>query len=660
MKIRIPLGVKFGIITMSALILTMLLSTYLVTDRFHKTTMNIINEEFEQTMTLVENYFDLLEQSNYFFANSLSQDKRLKALLEDGSEQQIQGYLEAQREAMRLDEIVILDRQGDLMRQTGFLPFSGVNINHHDLVHKSFEQKRFFSGILRQEDTFSFYTTALIKTDEKIEALVMVGLGISNRMMEGIRKNTTMELSIVGDRVMAATSIRQDGEAIGSLPVNYLRYLWLLEDSTRILSSKIDGNEYFIKARNLKQIDNSTNASLMLAYDNQYYHQGIEELQTLQYKLQAATLFFILLVVSLLGHHLQRHFSKLISGMNRVRTGKYDQIVEMPTGDELETLSNHFNVMTHAIATQEEQLKAYASSLEGEVKKRTAEISLRNGYLQAILDQQSTMIIAIENDTISFTNRYFLDFFDAASLDEYRDSYEWGLLLGCHSEQDKQLGINHCIHDVITRPEDQQQVILTTLTGEQKVFQLHITKIHELSYLITLQDITTFKTEEERLYTQATRDQLTGLLNRHNFDDLFEQIALQAEHTKQYIAFVLADIDDFKKINDIYGHQVGDDTLVTLASLLREHTRKNDLLVRWGGEEFVIVMLTNSLKQAQVIMEKLRIHIADHRFEHIDHLSCSLGLTLYHKDETVETLFSRADEALYSAKSKGKNRVELR
>ncbi len=158
---------------------------------------------------------------------------------------------------------------------------------------------------------------------------------------------------------------------------------------------------------------------------------------------------------------------------------------------------------------------------------------------------------------------------------------------------------------------------------------------------------------------QATTDPLTGLYNRLKFDEALASDILRAKRYGTSLALVLYDVDHFKQVNDIHGHQIGDDVLVRLSQIVAKHVRNTDLLARWGGEEFVILTPGSDGEMARQAAEKLAATIQRARFEEVGSITCSFGIAQYSSGDTAETLITRADHALYRAKMNGRNRVEL-
>jgi diguanylate cyclase (GGDEF)-like protein len=158
---------------------------------------------------------------------------------------------------------------------------------------------------------------------------------------------------------------------------------------------------------------------------------------------------------------------------------------------------------------------------------------------------------------------------------------------------------------------------------------------------------------------QATTDQLTGLYNRLKFD---QALAAEMSRSMRYetsLSLVLYDVDNFKAVNDAHGHQIGDKVLIQLSRFVPSLLRNADLLARWGGEEFVVLMPGSDGEKAYQAAEKLRKAIAQVKFDEIGTVTCSFGVAQYVHGEAAETLISRADEALYRAKLNGRNQVEL-
>ena len=164
---------------------------------------------------------------------------------------------------------------------------------------------------------------------------------------------------------------------------------------------------------------------------------------------------------------------------------------------------------------------------------------------------------------------------------------------------------------------------------------------------------------QEHLKLLAETDKLTGLFNRSRLDALLKKEIKRSQRYENPFGLMLIDFDYFKDINDKYGHQAGDSALVEIAKLISEHLRINDIAVRWGGEEFIVIYLDIQKEELHKLAEELHQKIQKHTFEGIAKQTASIGVTLYHKNDTINSLIKRADQALYLAKERGRNRIEF-
>jgi len=159
----------------------------------------------------------------------------------------------------------------------------------------------------------------------------------------------------------------------------------------------------------------------------------------------------------------------------------------------------------------------------------------------------------------------------------------------------------------------------------------------------------------EGLYVSSMLDPLTGILNRNGLKNKLKDLVSKCKKLGKDLSLMLFDIDGFKMINDTYGHMVGDMVLKELSELVNCTIRKDDLFVRWGGDEFLVVSMIN-LDEALFIANRLRRMIESRSFSGLD-VTVSIGISVYLVNEPVEEAIKRADRALYKAKAKGKNSV---
>jgi Amt family ammonium transporter len=222
------------------------------------------------------------------------------------------------------------------------------------------------------------------------------------------------------------------------------------------------------------------------------------------------------------------------------------------------------------------------------------------------------------------------------------------------------LGLNRSEHNAkLPWVDTIQSIIQIMKTGnlDKKIYEERDTEIGIVSrffnYLLSIlkEKNAELKKSNKNLSVKAYHDNLTKILNRNGFLKRLSEI-----NNKYTLAII--DIDKFKSINDTYGHDVGDYVLKDLATLISNKIRTTDIFARWGGEEFVLVLDTPNLLQAQNISDNLRKEVENSKFKTVGKITISIGISEFKtKNDTFEDVFKKADQALYQAKMSGRNRV---
>lgn len=252
------------------------------------------------------------------------------------------------------------------------------------------------------------------------------------------------------------------------------------------------------------------------------------------------------------------------------------------------------------------------------------------------------LAIVGRNGRIKQLNRSFTDTFDAACLKSdslqkiLHDPYD-------HTHAPVSLDCNGGTTPVFVRAVN---------VGDNTILVLE--KSAEIAYGAELAEMHNRIVELEKL---SATDRLTGAWNRAHFD---KTIAIELSRSVRYLqplALIFFDIDHFKRVNDSYGHAVGDVVLRELVKVVRDNIRSSDMLFRWGGEEFVILAPSTSYLSAASLAETLRAKIEQHAIETVGHITISLGVAEHISDESENACLQRADAAMYAAKNGGRNRV---
>ncbi|TAN45795.1 MAG: GGDEF domain-containing protein [Nitrospirae bacterium] len=196
----------------------------------------------------------------------------------------------------------------------------------------------------------------------------------------------------------------------------------------------------------------------------------------------------------------------------------------------------------------------------------------------------------------------------------------------------------------------------------RRVFWMNLTVSTAATMLILLITLFAVNRFQMRLERMATTDHLTGLYNRQGLEVLFDQMLKEVDRSGVALSAILMDIDHFKSINDRYGHLVGDRVIQDMAKRIHESLRKSDVLARWGGEEYLVLLKDCELVQALEISEKIRKGFLENPLQIAGMsgpITVSLGVARLQPGEVKDKLLARADQALYRAKEKGRNRSEV-
>jgi len=298
------------------------------------------------------------------------------------------------------------------------------------------------------------------------------------------------------------------------------------------------------------------------------------------------------------------------------------------------------------------------------IEMQNSTLELTNKRLKTILDSQDNMIIITDGIHMIDANAKVLAFFGFSSFAQFSKRH-------------------HCICDFFLRHKDyfhldrvpkQQQWIeyikklppqkrVVTMIGidmEAKAFQININTYGENnSSIITLNDVTDMLIQQKILQYKAMHDRLTDIYNRQKIDEVLDKICGYSRRRKEEIGVIMFDIDHFKRVNDKFGHDTGDEVLKKVAQLIKRNIREEDVFGRWGGEEFVLILRHTGIENTHKKAEMLRREIEHMRHEDIPSVTASFGVTKVTRNDTPQALMKRVDLALYKAKSEGRNRVVL-
>lgn len=225
--------------------------------------------------------------------------------------------------------------------------------------------------------------------------------------------------------------------------------------------------------------------------------------------------------------------------------------------------------------------------------------------------------------------------------------------------------LNNQLVDGMVNNTDSELIVSVLSKNLNEMFRLDQLEIENTRLTTELKEVkqklslrTTELTQKNlALQELSVTDKLTQMPNRLKLDEQFNFNLQSSERYQNNFSIILLDIDHFKQVNDTFGHQAGDDVLVSLSKILKNNLRNTDMVGRWGGEEFLILCPNSNLEMSVVLANKLRKLIEDHPFDVVEKITASFGVTTFRKNDTETIMLARADEALYEAKEQGRNIV---
>ena len=293
-------------------------------------------------------------------------------------------------------------------------------------------------------------------------------------------------------------------------------------------------------------------------------------------------------------------------------------------------------------------------------RQREKELRQRAEYFYNILDRLQEIVLINDGNRMKYANSAFFRYFDGyRTLQEFMREHacicdffvpEEGFITSTIEGQ-------KWTEYILAHPE---RAFYAKVRYNEKewIFQVRASRLEGDEYVVIFIDVTDEYHHHERLKKLAIVDPLTKLYNRYYFEKIAKEKIEEATLGNHELLFAMIDVDDFKRINDTSGHDVGDRVLQTIARLIRSHFRSTDPAFRVGGEEFLVIFETKVADKILQLLEKLRQDIAATHFDGVDWpVTVSIGVARFHPGDTVQSLYKRADEALYASKRNGKNRI---
>lgn len=361
---------------------------------------------------------------------------------------------------------------------------------------------------------------------------------------------------------------------------------------------------------------------------------------------------------------------RLTQAVDTLAQGGQPSPLPADSADEIGHLAQAFNTMAAELQQQQQLQATHAQALQGQVQERTQALGRlheeRTRLLALLGAMDRGILFASAQGQVSYCNAQFLRQWGLAKEALSQTRTEGHALAAIAAQLQQREHFEQQIAHLTARPQEGGHIALELQDGRSLLLDAHPvrdTQNRPMGRLWVCEDVTHKRRTTEQLLYLAERDALTGLYNRSRFEQVLERFFSHGGRGPQQGALLCFDLDDFKYINDRFGHQAGDALLVRVASAVRTVVREGDVLCRLGGDEFAIFMPYASLAEGEQLAERTLQAIAQtpqHIGEHTLRLSSSVGLAHFPSDASdAQELLAHADAAMYQAKAGGKSRSSI-
>ncbi|MCX7796014.1 MAG: diguanylate cyclase [bacterium] len=579
------------------------------------------------------------------------------------------------------DTILYVDKNGNIIKYwSRYEDIKPTNISHREYFIKTKETlKPYISNSFRNiAGNYAVAITVPIVEKNSFNGLIVGGILLNQPTLSYLLSSTNFHRSgtvrILDSKgvVLFSADPTEAGKVYDKFPLN--------GGYRSIRIENIDGKDYVIGIGTIP----GTNWRVLATVEKRdilsYTYKNLRYILVLSIILILALLIVIITPLS-----------KLTSSLNLLRKTAIDYVIGNPPRDL--SISNFSEINDIISAFQE---------MRNIIKDREEKLKEEQAYLETLLLEMGEGVLVLDSDKkIKFANRRFLEM-TGYSEGDIKNIYPLELFNPIDRED-----IKTAMEECLKKEECKVRINILSKDGKSipVLTSIKVLKIDEeiLEYLIVFSDLTEIEKREKELEDAleeirtlneelnkrsqqleialasldmklfeaeraketaerlAITDPLTGLFNRRFLEEKLGNELIRAKAYNSYLSIVMADIDHFKRINDTYGHSVGDGVLKMLAVILKSNIRTEDIVARYGGEEFVILLHNASKYDAFRVSERIRLEVEETSFLEIgvpEKITVSFGISSFPEDgeEPIE-LIKKADQALYQAKSQGRNRV---
>ncbi len=645
-------------------------SEYQAQKSFEKT----ISQHFKTTRMMIEGTINLVGEMAKIWSQHFIYDDDLTDALLKGDRLSVGKQLNQLKFEAAVDEVILLDPDGKVLFDATLPTREGLSLVTWKIVRDTIQTGELSKhSVISDFDNFLIYAINEFRIGPSRQLLgyILLGYTINDTLLNNIKQDTPVDITIVRQRAVMATTFVKNSSRLNNVPLSYLDYQQIINSDDAVNNLPIYGVNYLANASKITSMDPRMEGSILLTYPYDILDSVITEIKNNHILL--TLIGFVIAVV--LGWYSSKNillpFQQLLEFSSSVDKDKSSsRRVELRLHDEVGLLAHNFNSLLDSIEAKNCQLTSINEELEQKVQQRTHQLSDANSALskkeQALKKAQH----------IARLGNWHWDL----HTQHIHGSEVFNHLLQLPYQQ-QQIHFKEIFNKTIAEDRELITELQNKIAHQLKItpFTIRInTKDGNIRYLLvtvdipqdsvgelvevegTLQDITEQKEAESAILYKANYDALTRLPNRNLFLDRINQTLRVAQRESHQFALLYIDLDRFKWVNDNHGHHAGDQLLIEVANRLQKSIREADTVARLAGDEFAILLpeiksvadvrtvcskITNSMAENLAIRDVIKVPTY-----------ASIGVVFYPQDgDNVDELLKKADKAMYYSKHAGKN-----
>ena len=546
---------------------------------------------------------------------TLNGDEKLKKILQLKDKKEIQKYAanlqnRYKKFTSELNQFNIYNRRGEYFYSSDYTEYKIIrSATKNPVLQESLRKKELITGyVLLNKKDYYYSMICPIKSGDKILAYVEFGLKADN-LFKVISKAGRFKYALYvnetpnSDKRTISTPTATNSKLFTALHIDQ-EFIYTYANNNKIV--KYNDKYYLFHQFDIERSFQRNFAQVVMATNVTRYVQQNQETSLRSFLVLFVVLLFIYLLIYLL-------FTKLIN-----------------------------------VLLKEEQ-----------------QLALKQEQLQVIMDNSNSLITLFEKGKLIIANNALLDFTEFNTLEELLREHD--NLSKIFIEDDETFSAPKAKNNLewieaLSKLKEEQKIVML----KNKKFGISYfsvkTKVvpnQENTIIVIFSNVSSLFKKSKKDEYLAYHDNLTGIYNRQYLNQSIAKAITDFKENGSRASLLMLDIDFFKKVNDTYGHQVGDDVLIKFTQTISEHIRSKDIFARWGGEEFVILLGETDIKTAQKVAQHLVTIIAAVDFTEVGQVTCSIGVSELREEDSADDWIMNADKALYMAKENGRNRVEV-